>query len=789
MKLLKYIIICVGMLVSFSEQGQAQISGKIFDKSSLEPIQGALIQYAETSLATVTDEKGFFTLTEASNTGAGLNISFLGYKNIYYELTGKSEIQVAMQTDAVSLESVIVSASREAGLRTQAPIAVAKISSRIIDETKANAAYEIINKAPGVLMVNYNNEQHGMSIRQPMTTNAYFLYLEDGLPIRPMGVFNHNAILEMNQFTVSNIEVVRGPVSSIYGPEAVGGAVNFISQKPTAMFTSRVGVQADNWGYKRVQYGTGGTIGKFGFYLGGLVSDQKDAWITSSDYTKHSQYGRFEYQLSKSAKLISTITWTDYDSQTSGSVDSTAFYSRSYVSTTNFTYRKAFALRGRLTLEKDWNANSKSFLTAYGRNNRLGQNPSYSIRWNSGAETATGQINSNDFQSYGLLGQHSQKFKFWDSKLTTGLHLDASPNQYSAYQIDLSAKLRADKKSVEQYTIIKERPEIKLADYDADIRNAAAYVQLDFTPINRLRISLGGRYDHMYFNYTNFLDKDKVTGESITGDKAYKAFTPKIGLTYEVNRNAGLYANHSEGFAPSSLSAIFRKRNIPTDEGELFYYNLVPATFSNNEVGGWISLLSNKMYLDLTYYNMSGKNELLSIRQADNSFDYQAAGKSSHQGIEFGSNYKPIDQISVRWGGAYARHKFESFILSTKESDLVKNVDGKDMPNAPNWIWNGEISYYPKFAKGLRTSLEWQHVADYYQNQVNSVKADGFDLFNFRIGYQIKGIEAFVNVINVTDQLYATQVTRGNGANDRSAYNAAAPRTFVFGIQYSFIGK
>jgi hypothetical protein len=67
-----------------------------------------------------------------------------------------------------------------------------------------------VNKTPGVLMVNLGNEQHSMSIRQPMTTNAYYLYMEDGVPIRPMGVFNHNSLLEMNQFTVSSIEVVKG---------------------------------------------------------------------------------------------------------------------------------------------------------------------------------------------------------------------------------------------------------------------------------------------------------------------------------------------------------------------------------------------------------------------------------------------------------------------------------------------------------------------------------------------------------------------------------------------------
>ena len=134
-------------------------------------------------------------------------------------------------TKTQDLETVFVTANRTATQRKQTPTAISKLNAKTIDEAKAVAVFEVINKIPGVLMVNLGNEQHSMAIRQPMTTNAYYLYLEDGLPIRPMGIFNHNALLEINQFNLQNIEVVKGPVSSLYGPEAVGGAINLISKK------------------------------------------------------------------------------------------------------------------------------------------------------------------------------------------------------------------------------------------------------------------------------------------------------------------------------------------------------------------------------------------------------------------------------------------------------------------------------------------------------------------------------------------------------------------------------
>jgi iron complex outermembrane recepter protein len=773
----KIFIISLLSLISLSVNAQKVASGKVFDSLTKEPIVGATVSNLTKSEGTTTDINGNFTL---KTDDTKVLISFIGFETLEIEVTEK--MAISLTPSVQNLQNVIVTANREASLRTTAPIAISKVSAQLIDEAKPTSAYEVVNKAAGVLMVNLNNEQHSMSIRQPMTTNAYFLYMEDGIPIRPLGVFNHNSILEMNQFTVSSIEVVKGPVSSIYGAEAVGGAINFISQRPTAIPTARIGVQVDQWGYKRLQYGGGATIGKFGFYVGGLVSQQRNSWFTSSDYDKNAQYARLEYNFSPKTRLTGTLSYANYNSQTSGSVDSIAFYTRQYVSTTGFTYRKSYSLRTRLTLEHNWNDKAQTFITAFGRDNKHGQNPAYAIRWTSGAATATGQINSNDFQSLGLIAQHSQKFDFLKSKLIVGAVVDFSPNKYNAYRTDLAAELRADKKSVIKYTPVKERPDIQLANYNADIHNTAAYVQYDINPLPSLRLSFGGRYDNMAFDYTNYLDTTK-------GGKNYAKFSPKLGLTYEIAPNVGVYANYSKGFSPPALTAIFVKRLVPTPTGELFYYNLQPALFDNTEIGGWASLWKNKIYFDFAVYKMNGTNELLNIRQPDNSTDYQSAGKTLHKGVELGVSFKPTQEVFFRFGGTRAVHRFVEFTLSQRATDVIKNVNGFDMPSSPQYIFNTELSYYPKWFKNFRTSVEWQKVGKWYQNQINTVSYDGYSVINARVGYKWKGIEVYTNVLNATDALYAYNATRGNNATDRTTFTAAAPRTFIMGLQYSFAGK
>ena len=775
-KILYILFILLNTINAFSQE-QKTVKGKVFDIHTKEPIQGVAIKTLISSQSTISNALGEFTITTISSKDS-INISFIGYQSII--VANNSKMNISLSPSNLELQSVVVTANRAAALRTESPIAISRLSPKLIDESKASMVYELINKTPGVIMPSYNNEQHAMAIRQPMGTSAYYLYMEDGIPIRPLGVFNHNALLEINQFAISSIEVVKGPVSSIYGPEAVGGAVNFIMQRPTLVPTAKVGVQFDNWGFRRVQFGSGAKIKKFGFYVGGLSSQQTNSWMAASDYDKTSINARLEYNFTEKTRLIGSLIYGKYYSQMSGSVDSTMFYKRNYVSSSDFTYRKSDAYRSRLTLEHDWNSNSKSFITFFQRSNKHGQNPTYAIRWTPGAVTARGEINSNDFESYGVVAQHSQKFNFLNAKLILGGVLDITQNDYWSYRIDLDAKLDPTKKFVERYSISKERPELPIANYVGDINNYAGYLQYDFEPINNLRFSLGGRYDVMDLDYINNINKTN-------GNITYERFTPKVGVTYDLGNGRGMYANYAQGFSPPSLTAIFRPR--PNTTPVQFYTNLNSAYFNNYEIGGWASIIKNKVMIDVALYQMDGKNELLNIRQADNSFDYQSAGKTLHRGIEFGINAKPNEQYWFRFGGTNALHRFEDFEISKNPADKLKNLGGFEMPSSPRWSWNTEFTYYPKWVKNLRTSLEWQYLSSWYQNQINTIKYEGYNLINFRIGYKWKSIELYSNILNLTDELYANSASRGNNPTDRSTFNPGAPRTYVFGLQYNFVGK
>ena len=757
----------IAVLLGITSLAQAQ-KIKVLNSITNEPIVGASLKKGDKTIS-ISNERGEFQVKEKGE----FTVTALGFKAA--KTTGETS-PIFLEESTQTLESVVVTASRQAATRAETPVAIHKIGSALIQDTKALQLTEIINKVPGVVMLDYRNEQHGMGIRQPFGTSAYFLYMEDGLALRPLGVFNHNALIETNLQGLNSVEVIKGPASSLYGPEAVGGAINLITKTAPGIPTAQVGLQVDEWGYNRVQFTAGAQVGKkWSIMTGGYVARQKGSWASNSDFDKSSINVRLDYQFTPKTKLWGSFAYNDYFSQTGGNIDSTGYYSRSYKSPADFTYRSSFSSRSRLTLEHKWSDNANSSLTAFYRDNALGQNPSYSISWTSPAVTASGQINQNSFKSFGLMGQHSQNFEFLNSKLVAGFLLDRSPNDYWAYKINLAATLRPDKKSVEKFTITQVLPSTFLGNYSAVIWNKAAYAQFDLQPLEKLRLSLGGRFDQMSFDYTNFIDNS-------TGTKSYEQFSPKLGVTYEASSALGFYGNFSKGFSPPALSAVFRARPAAqaAATGEKFYLSIDPAVFSNYEVGGWASLWKNKVFFDYTFYRLEGNNELLGIRQPDNTTDYQSAGKTLHEGIEYQITIRPNDSWNFRFGGTNAKHTFVDFVLSTRASDALKNVNGKEMPQAPNFIANSEVTY--KY-KGARIALEWQKIGPWFQDQVNKVSFEGVSVFNLRMGYNYKAYQFFTNIMNLGDALYATTATRGNNATDKSTYTPAAPRTVVAGVQ------
>jgi iron complex outermembrane recepter protein len=750
------------MLAGHWAVAQITVKGRVIDAITKEALVGVNVILVSTAQGTTTGADGSFYLKAKAPTDSIL-FSYIGYIAQKRLFSAKNNL-IYLSPATGQLNQVMVSASRVEQTRMDAPIAISAISRQVLNETKAVTLDQVLNKVSGVYMVNLGNEQHTMAIRQPIGYRSLFLYLEDGIPIRTSGDFNHNALIEINMAALKTIEVIRGPSSSLYGSEAIGGAINFITQAPSLIPTAKLQLEANNQGYKRTDFNVSGTSGKLGWYAGGYYAAQRNGFISHSDFHKLAFTLRADYQLSEKSKIISSASLVDYQTDQTGGLDSTRFFQKEYSSMQTFTYRKVNALRVRSTLEHKWNEANNTTVNVFFRQNAIGQNPFYAIRNITGNPLqAHGEINTDGFRSYGVIAQHRKTFDILNAQIIAGISVDNSPATYAADYIYI------DRNPAGVYTGFT-RTDSLLTHYKVNLLNTAAYTQFEINPFRKLKLVGALRYDRLDYNFDNKLTPNAFTGAP-DEKNGYRNFSPKVGLTYDFGRNIGAYLNYSVGFAPPQITDLYRGVKVPI---------LKPSNYTNYETGGWYSFAQNKGYLDVSLYQLNGTNEIISVRLPDGSYQNQNTGKTVHRGVEYTLKYSPTENLTWRLSGTNARHLFTDYV--ERGSDFSKN----EMATAPRFIGNAEVTWKPQLLKGLRLGLEYQHVGKYYMDPANTEFYGGYNLFNARTGYTFRGFEVWVNATNLTNQLYATTVDKF--AYGKS-YRQGNPRIFNVGFGYNFTGK
>ena len=758
---------------------QKTYKGKIVDNSN-NPLSGAtVVETKNTSNGVMSTKDGHFSISIIESNE--VTVSFLGYISINVKLSEPDNI-IRLTKDNVTLEEVLVtSASREIQKRSEVPGSISSISTKAIKETKAFGIDQLLNQVPGVYMSTSraaSNEQHFMAVRSPISTKALFLYLEDGLQIRPTSVFNHNALLEMNDISYKRIEVLKGPASSIYGSESIGGSFNFITKNPTEKLSGSIGFQTNDIGLTRYEFEISDkTNNNFGFYIGGHKVKRKDGPIEHSDYEKFAFTFKSIYDFSPTTKWTTVLDIIDYRSDMSGSLSETDYRNGNYESDQTFTEREALAFRIRTKLDKFWNDQNKTSFNFMYRDNKMDQNPSYRIRQfrNQGQLTGfgSGEINSNQFKSFVGLIQHKLDFNFANSSLIVGATGDFSPQIYVAETTDIIVDTNTGRNT----DFIINTGDFIL-NYKADIFNYAGFLQYEISPLESLKVTAALRYDGFEYNYDNQADGIVGVDDSID---TFNNLTPKLGFNYNLTNTTGLYANYSQGFAPPQVSTLYRNRNA--------LQGIKPSTYHNYEIGGYYAIPS-KLKLDAAIYILEGKNTLITQRDDNDNFFNTNAGKTRSYGIEYGITWNPIRNLSITHNGSYAKHKYVVF--------FDRGIDYSDTKRetAPNLLGTSLITYRKIFDNfGFSVTAEHELIGSYNTSFENQVETDagnfttstynGHNVFNFRASVSYKGFELWGHALNIFDELYAARASY-NRFRGENSYTIGNPRAFHLGFRYNF---
>ena len=770
MKKILFLFIAVLFFDVSSAFSQYKVEGKITDIKTNEGLVGVHVVIPNINQGTISDINSHFVL-ESDKEIDSIIVSFIGYITQRIKIE-QNNIDIRLEPSSVELEQVIVTANREEQLRKDAPLAITIINKNFIEEIKPISAADLLNKVSGVHIADFGNEQQSMSIRQPLSfSRTQLVILEDGVPIGPTSITTSSDLKEINMAAVKNVEVIRGPNSSLYGSEAIGGAINFLTQGPSLMPTGKLSIQASNLGYKSIDFSASTTFKKIGVFIGGTSAQRRNGYREDSDFDKNAISLRADYHINNTTKLTTSASYISFYTDSPGGLDSTTYFKNDKYSNCRFSDDKSNIFRVNTRLDKKWNDKSKTFFTLFYRNHTGQGIPSYYIKAYTYKPPVKykGEYIKNDYQSLGLLMQHKQNFIFWNTQLIGGISVDYTPDNYTSEKLEVT-------KDVNNIYTEYEKTGIYVQDFYATLINTASYIHVETSPISKLKFLAALRYDRLDFAFDNHMpETDSIGAPDETN--FFSHLSPKIGLMYNLKNNIGVYCNYSVGFAPPLFSHLYKEVIVP---------NLKPSTYFNYEIGGWMSFCKNKGYFDLSLFQSDGINEIVTVLLPDGSDQLQSIGKTKHKGIEYSFKYVLLKDITIRFVGSNSLHEFVKFVNSNKD------YSGNEMNLAPQFIANAGITYKPSFIKNLHIGGEWQKVGDYYMDELNSEKYEGFQIFNIKTGYQFKGFDLWLHILNLTDEFYATRASKsyyGTKSTPSESYLPGAHRTFLVGVRYNFIGK
>lgn len=522
-------------------KSQNKISGKVTDKDNL-PISGAGIFVPEMNKGTITNDKGFYELSNLPNGKIKIQFLYLGFNNRIetVDLNGESiELNITLSHTAIEMEAIVVSGGYNSTQHENAvKIDILKLDPRTIK--KSPNFTEALTKVPGVNMIS-----KGPGVSKPVIRGLSMndiLVLNNGVRFENYQYSSHHP-LGIDEFGIEDVEIIKGPASLLYGSDAIGGVINFIKEKPAPigsitgdynmhLFSNTLGM-TNNLGIK----------GASKRFFGGARFGQK----TNSDFlqgggvfapnTRFNTYS-FKSNAGFTNKIGTFKLFYDLNNQKLGLAEDEAM-----VKTTERSRK------------------NEIFYQQFNTNLLSSQNKLYLGKFKLDIDAA---LQNTELIHFGEVGVYELQMKL--STLTYDANLHLPSKEHSEYIIGFQGFNQKN-------TNINEREEILLP--DAATNNYSAFTLLQFTFFEKLKLQTGVRYDKK--NISTVAVGNPVDAQSYRAplNNSFGSFSGSIGATYNFSEKLLFRANYAAAYRTPNLAEL-----TSNGEHELRYEigdpNLVP---------------------------------------------------------------------------------------------------------------------------------------------------------------------------------------------------------------------
>ncbi len=779
-----FLLILVG-LNAFSQKGT--LKGKISDYAG-KPASHVNAQIKNSSKGVQTNDNGEFEINNIDTKIPTVIVSCVGFKTLEHEveLTNNKvnflELQLSENEDTI--KEIIVKGSKNANNKSVSlgkmsikamdlPQSIAIIDSKTIENQQIKTISDVLANTNGVYIMG--------------TTGGY----QEEIAGRGFSFGSSNTFRNRVRFfngipsdlsNIEKVEIMKGSTAILYGNVAAGGIINLVTKKPMAEFGGEISFKTGSFNLLKPYLDIHGGVDKNKNLSYRLNTSFEKAngfrvGVSSKSYYVNPS---LMYKLGKSTEILVETNFAN-DERTPDFGAGIINYEvvdlpRELFTGIRWSTFKAKQSSINLNIAHSLSANWKLNLVASKRNyaTELFAN----TRPNSSGNLIKSDgkwirnVQKTNVKDEYLLAQVDLNGKFNIGSISNQILVGIETDKFNTETTNYLPVVKYDSINIFQPELFIPRNDKPNMNVDkittAPIHRMGVYVQNLMSITEYIKLLAGIRYSYQETTSDVFT---KATNKNAVTKNYDAAFTPRLGLVIQPNKNISLFGSYSNSFTVNTGVDTAGKA-------------LKPSLIDQYEIGFKNQIWKNKLALNVTLYKIINSNlAQTSLDKGNTNTNIkELAGEVSSKGVEIDVNFNPINALTISTGYSFNETKY-----TKSNSYIINSLLRYNPKHTANFSANYTLQ--KGLLNGLKIGLiglyigERQAGRSFRTTQPN----DSYKLIPLKAYTQIDGTIAYsYKKINLGAKIGNIFDTQGINVHDDNSVNYITPRNFTTSIAYKF---
>ncbi|HET6889461.1 MAG TPA: TonB-dependent receptor [Pyrinomonadaceae bacterium] len=767
------------------------LSGRVLDQNSAA-IKGATVTLEQSSRlinTAITDETGFFKISEIPPGKYQIRVAqenFLPADLIIVLRPGENLSRDLVLFPGTIAESVVITSSHlVANLESveRIPGSVEIVDAKTIETSRAFTSTEVLRKVTGV----NTRDEEGFGLRPNIgirglnpTRSTKVLLLEDGIPLTYAPYGDNGSYYHPPIDRFESVEVLKGSGQILYGPQTIGGVINYITRTPPSLRSGSILLMGGNRSYFNGHLNFGDTIGNTGLLFeytrkqGQGARENVRSGLNDFNFksissltSRQALTARFNYYSEDSNVTYSGLREDEFGANPRGNPFRNDFF---YGDRLGASLTHAYIFSPEVVL-------TTNLYSSYFRRHWWRQSSNSNERPNDSSDPVCGGM-ANLNTTCGNQGRlRRYVFAGIEPRLHVETRLFGNRNEadfgFRAHFEDQERRQKNGDRPFSRDGLLVENNQRRNQAYSGFAQNRFIFGDLIITP--------GLRIEHIKFERTNRL-------LNVAGKTSLTEVVPGLGVSYTPGGNFTLFAGVHRGFAPPRTEDIINN----TTGGSV---DLDPELSWNYEMG-----LRHRFHrgigVEATFFRLDYLNQIVPASLAGGiGSTFTNGGKTLHQGVEISGQFDAASTFNwlhnIYFRGAYTflpTAEFRGNRFSSVPGFTTTRVTGNRLPYAPEHLFNGSIGYSNR--SGFDGFIEAVYASSQFGEDLNlraPISTNGqtgpipsYLIWNVTANYNVEKLHTafFVTAKNLFDRLYIADRARG--------ITPGPPRLIQAGVKFNF---